>query len=242
MMVQVELEVKSIELSGLVLGYKGMPNLTLPISTEFKGPGIHALVGGNGAGKSTLIRTILGLQDGVEGEVLYGGDKVRTLNYSEKASIFSFVGSTPPKSSGLKVKEVLNLAVEMSRSNIAPDVFMSIIKSWSLQNLLSRRLDTLSDGQASRVMFARAETQGASWMFLDEPTAFLDIPARKQLISMLKEFSQNKSVIIATHDLHALAELNPIGVYEVGDFGLKTLTSAGKTESELVVHWEEKLG
>ena len=211
-----------IELSGLVLGYKGMPDLTSHIHKSFNGPGIYAFVGRNGSGKSTLLRTILGLQSSVAGEVFIGemndGVSVKSLSFEKRA-------------------QVLQLANDMSSVGSGRD-----IELWGLEDLMNRRLDTLSDGQALRVMFARASAQGASWILLDEPTAFLDIPSRKKLVQMLKEFSKTRGIIIATHDLHSLAEMRPVGVSEVCGFGLKDLEIKADTNEELVDKWEEALG
>jgi|TARA_B110000459_G_C16623201_1_gene503164 iron complex transport system ATP-binding protein len=232
---------KVIELSGLILGYKGMPDLTSHIHKSFNGPGIYAFVGRNGSGKSTLLRTILGLQSSVAGEVFIGemndGVSVKSLSFEKRAQIFAYVESTPPKTSGLRVAEVLQLANDMSSVGSGRD-----IELWGLENLMNRRLDTLSDGQALRVMFARASAQGASWILLDEPTAFLDIPSRKKLVQMLKEFSKTRGIIIATHDLHSLAEMQPVGVSEVCGFGLKDLEIKADSNEELVDKWEEDLG
>ena len=231
---------KIIELKGLVLGYRGMRDLTPPLYKSFEGPGIHAVVGRNGSGKSTLLKTILGLQHGAKGEVMIGeqnkGVRIDSLSLDQRAQLFAYVESTPPKTSGLRVEEVLDLAKEMSFKGGKSEVDL-----WELQDLLGRRLDTLSDGQALRVMLARASAQGASWILLDEPTAFLDIPARRKLITMLGEFSITRGVVIATHDLHALAEMSPVGVHEVGVLGLKDLETKAESKEKLVAKWERDL-
>jgi ABC-type cobalamin/Fe3+-siderophores transport system ATPase subunit len=105
----------------------------------------------------------------------------------------SYVPSKPPSQVGLKVQEVLALSGEVSR---AADLHAAL-KPW-----LGQRMTELSDGQAQQVMVARAMLQTETWVMMDEPTAFLDVHAQRQLWSMLRvHLGGGGGVFLATHDL-----------------------------------------
>lgn len=195
----------ALVLTGVVPGYGKRRGLTAPMDAVFAGSGIHAIIGRNGQGKSTLIRTMAGLQPAMAGRVALGGDSLADLSVAERAERIAFVDSTPPRGSGLTVGEVLMLA--------RPDVGEPACRAWleriGARDWWSARIAELSDGQAQRVMVARAALQGAKWLILDEPTAFLDVPAREDLMVLLGEMAASGlALMLATHDLHLLAN-NP---------------------------------
>ena len=72
-----------------------------------------------------------------------------------------------------------------------------------VEHMSERRVETLSDGEAQRVMIARALAQDTPVILLDEPTAFLDLPNRYELCTLLSRLAhdENKSIIFSTHEL-----------------------------------------
>jgi iron complex transport system ATP-binding protein len=185
----------SIEMKELVIGYRNAPPLNSPFSGRFEGAGIHLVAGRNGSGKSTLIRTLAGLQPLVSGSILWGGDDLSQIASKERGEGMAFMASTPPRTSGLRVEEVLEL---MQPSLEFRD---RTLQQVGAQEWLDRRLSSLSDGQAQRVMLARALLQNTPWIALDEPTAFLDAPSRTAMWKTLLQLSElGVGLILASHD------------------------------------------
>lgn len=218
-----------IEMDSLVLGYNAASPLNEPFSDVLQGAGIHLVIGRNGAGKSTLIRTLAGLQPPLKGSVMWEGRLLSKSTAQERGEGMAFMASTPPRTSGLRVAEVLDL---MSPSNALRDQTLRQVggESW-----LDRRLSSLSDGQAQRVMLARALLQQTPWMVLDEPTAFLDAPSRTALWETLLELSQTGvGMILASHDFRFLQGRDELAsVHAMGLMGWQALN-----RSEPAADWE----
>lgn len=221
-----------IKMDRLVLGYSSKHPLNEPFSDRFEGAGIHLVVGRNGAGKSTLIRTLAGLQSPVMGSIKWGERLLSESSAIERGEGMAFMASTPPRTSGLRVSEVLNL---MSPSAEFRD---RTLKQVGAELWLDRRLSSLSDGQAQRVMLARALLQNTPWIALDEPTAFLDAPSRTALWqTMLSLSTTGVGMILASHDfgfLQGRPELS--SVHAMCSDGWKVLDRLGSA-----VDWESDL-
>lgn len=170
---------------------------------------LTALLGPNGAGKSTLLRTVCGLQSPLAGRVDLDGSDLRTLSPSQVARKVSVVlteridpgmlrvvdlvalGRTPHLSAGARMTGADHTAVDAAMSSV------------NITHLAHRPITELSDGQRQRVMVARALAQGPQLLVLDEPTSFLDVPSRVELMDILARLarSENIAVLISTHEL-----------------------------------------
>jgi len=165
------------------------------------------VVGRNGAGKSTLLHTVSGLLSSTEGQVRVGGRPVHAIDARERAQWISLVTSTPPKPAGLTVADVVALGAkaggrELDAASLRAELEVAGIAQWAKMSL-----DTLSDGMAQRVMVARAGVQSKSVMLLDEPTAFLDLVGREDVMSQVGRWKGDERILmVATHDLVAVAE------------------------------------
>jgi len=164
------------------------------------------VVGRNGAGKSTLLQTVMGLQTAPCGSVTLGGKSVVSMSPRERASRMALVTSTPPRHAGITVRETLMLALRAGgRSGhtdaVEVDMELAGISGWA-----DRRLDTLSDGMAQRVMVVRAAIQSRQVLVLDEPTAFLDVIGKEDVLLQLNRLrAAGRTIILSTHDLAAVA-------------------------------------
>lgn len=225
---------KGFVLTDLVPGYGKGQGLTSPVNAIFAGAGIHAIIGRNGQGKSTLIRTMAGLQAPVAGQVVLDGLPITRMTAADRAARIAFVDSTPPRGSGLTVGEVLGLA--------RPDVTAGECRAWleriGAPDWWPVRIAELSDGQAQRVMVARAALQGTNWLVLDEPTAFLDVPAREDLMALLGEMAEaGLALLLATHDLHLLQNNPQVkSLHLMNRNGLQPLPTAASVKD-----WENAL-
>lgn len=219
---------------GYAEGRRVQKPLTPPIDARWTGAGLHAIIGRNGQGKSTLIRIAAGLQAPLSGEVLLGEKPLRKLSASVRAEQVAFVDSTPPRGSGLTVGEALLLARPHRNEGAAREWLARL----GAEDWWGARLAELSDGQAQRVMVVRAALQGTPWLVLDEPTAFLDIPAREALLRLLGEMADlGLALLLATHDIHLLAESPQLqSLHLMTPAGLHALNCRGSVKD-----WEKSL-
>lgn len=167
-----------------------------------------ALVGRNGIGKSTLLRTIAKLQPILSGQIDITGQSIETVGLSVFARLVSFIPAEPVHSPNTTVADFVSLArypyhgwFDSLNSNDEQAIENSLIAV----NMLSykhRFIDRLSDGERQRAMIAFAIAQDTPIILMDEPTAFLDLPNKFEVIRLLKEQSKlGKTVILSTHDL-----------------------------------------
>lgn len=161
---------------------------------------VHLLIGRNGSGKSSLLRAMAGLQSVHSGRIDVDGTDMHSASHDERAQRVAYVASTPPRSSQLKVGEVLQLAAAVGEDAHAMLCQLGEAGWWK------RKLDSLSDGEAQRVMFARALLQRAPWVLMDEPTAFLDVPSKRVFWEQLRHAAaRGQQLVLATHDYEYIA-------------------------------------
>ena len=208
----------SLALNKATIGYRGASPLLREISFAWEAGGIHLLLGRNGAGKSTLIRTLAGLMDPMAGDVLIAEESILSLSSKERAKRMAYVHSTPPRTSELKVGEVLQLMGGEEAE------VRSVLEDFGEGSWWDRPLSTLSDGEAQRVMFARCILQRTDWILLDEPSAFLDALARKRFWNHVEHAAQlGRGILVATHDFMEITDRIIASVTMVSSQGLKKL-------------------
>ena len=175
---------------------------------------VVGLLGCNGAGKTTLVRTATRSLRPDSGRVDVAGRSVQSLSRRELASRVATVpqdvhvpfpfragelvlmGRTPYQSAfGFESAADLELAREaMAEVGIA--------------HLADRRVDALSGGERQLVLFARALTQRPDWLLLDEPTAFLDLAHRVDLLGVVRNFARlGGGALVVSHDLGLAARV-----------------------------------
>ena len=167
------------------------------------------LLGPNGAGKSTLLRTLAGMQPPIAGEVKLLEDDIYKLPPQELAKRLSLV-LTEKIDVGMLSAYAL---VTMGRypytdwwgklSSEDENIINWAIKSVGAVNLAQRNVSELSDGERQKIMIARALAQSPMVMLLDEPTAFLDLPRRVEIMQLLRQLARdtNQAILLSTHDL-----------------------------------------
>jgi iron complex transport system ATP-binding protein len=167
------------------------------------------LIGPNGAGKSTLMRTLAGMQAPLEGAVRLGEDDVRGLPPRELAQRLSLVLTERVEAAGMRAAELVALGRQPYTGWLgeldAQDerVVQHSLRQVGAAELAQRPLDELSDGERQKVMIARALAQEPAVMLLDEPTAFLDLPRRAEIMAMLRRLAREtgRAILLSTHDL-----------------------------------------
>jgi len=167
-----------------------------------------ALIGRNGTGKSTLLKSMIGLIPLLKGNCYLDGVSLNHYTIQQRAKVISYVSSQVSQLPSLSVRELVSLGRMphtgwMGRfSGEDNKLVKKALTEVNMQHLIDRRLDQLSDGERQSALIARAFVQDTPLMVLDEPTAFLDIPNKYELIRLLSQFrNQGKSIVYSTHDL-----------------------------------------
>ena len=199
-------------LENLCTGYRSR-HRTHPVSTGLCGtlaPGaLTCLLGTNGAGKSTLLRTMAGLAEPLAGRVCIDGVPIDSLPPEERARRVAVVLTGRPETDYLHVGELVALgrtpytgfSGRLSEADRA--VVRRALRLAAIEDMERRPVRTLSDGECQRAMVARALAQSTPAILLDEPTAFLDFPAKKGLFSLLARLAhtERKAILVSTHDV-----------------------------------------
>lgn len=167
------------------------------------------LLGPNGAGKSTLLRTIAGVQSPLAGDVLLNGAPVHRLNPSELARRLSIVLTERAEVGMLTGYALVALGRYpytdwMGRLTAQDEAVVHwAVTAVGAQDIAPRFVHELSDGERQKLMIARALAQEPALMILDEPTAFLDLPRRVEIMHLLRNLAREtgRSILLSTHDL-----------------------------------------
>ena len=164
------------------------------------------IVGESGSGKSTLLNVISGLDTYEEGEMYINGKE--TSHYSEedmqdyRRKYISNIFQSFNIINSYTVKQNVELALVVSgRDSVdSRKRLKEILKKTGLWELRNRRASKLSGGQKQRVAIARALVQDTPIIVCDEPTGNLDSENSKEIFKLLKEVSEDKLVIVVTHN------------------------------------------
>lgn len=169
---------------------------------------IVTIIGENGAGKSTLLRTIAGFLPIIYGTVLIDEIELSTIPKKELSKKISVLLTDKIHSDFMTCFDVIStgryaytngLGLLSSDDKEAIDNALIATDTKDLKDTL---FDKLSDGQKQRVMLARAICQNPEIIILDEPTSFLDIGYKIEIMSILKDLSEKGITVIMTmHDL-----------------------------------------
>jgi ABC-2 type transport system ATP-binding protein len=158
-----------------------------------------ALLGPNGAGKSTAISILLGLQRPQEGEVSVLGTDPRSAMVSGRVGAMLQVGGGSGLPHGVKVGALVAMTSRLYRR---PAPIEHTLARAGLTSLADRATQRLSGGQAQRVRFALAIAGNPDLVFLDEPTAAMDVEGRRAFWAMMRDFAEEgRTVVFATHHL-----------------------------------------
>ena len=203
-----------ITLKDLTLGYKSRTLLS-EVSTEFPAGTLTSLIGRNGTGKSTLLRAIAGLNPSYSGEIRLDGHDIRELSPGARAKLLAFVSTQRTRIQSMRCVDAVaagrapytDWTGRMRRED--EEAVMKALDYLGMAGFAQRTLDTMSDGECQRVMIARALAQDTPIILLDEPTSFLDMPGRYDLVELLGRLAreQGKCILFSTHELDIATEM-----------------------------------
>ncbi|PJZ44518.1 ABC transporter ATP-binding protein [Leptospira brenneri] len=169
------------------------------VNWEVKEGEIHALLGPNGAGKTTLINLICGIVSPSGGEVNVDGFNI--IDDFKKTR--SFIGLVPQELS-VHAFETVWASVSFTRGLYGkpanPKYIEEVLKSLSLWDKKDQRIMTLSGGMKRRVLIAKALSHEPKILFLDEPSAGVDVELRKDMWKIVESLRKNGvTIILTTH-------------------------------------------
>jgi len=203
-----------LELQQVDIGYAtggSMPvTLANQLSLAVRTGEIIGLIGRNGCGKSTLLRTLVRLQSPLKGKILVNGHDISSIPRLEFARAVGFVSTENVNIQHITVTELVSLGrfpyTNWIGSFSADDsaAVSKAIELAGIPHLRKKYLHELSDGERQKTMIARVLAQDTQVVVLDEPTAFLDLPNRYELLRLLNELAHEngKTILYSTHDLN----------------------------------------
>lgn len=173
-----------------------------------------AVIGRNGIGKSTLLRSIIGLQPFYGGTVMINGENLTEIPRLELARRIGYISTEIIRVSNMTVYDLVALGRFPHTNWIgridgrSREAITSAIEKTGLSKLSDRYINELSDGERQRVMVARVLAQDADIMVMDEPSAFLDLPGKYEIMNLIRNLSRSgKTVIFSTHDINIALRL-----------------------------------
>ena len=197
----------SIGLVDLAVAYNGR-RVVDGVSMHIEPRTWVALIGPNGAGKSTLLRAVANLVP-FAGQIDIGGMPTSEMTRRQLSELVAFLPQRPVMPEGVTVADY----VAIGRTPYIPywgtealhdrEIIAGVLERLELTTLADRQIDTLSGGEAQRVVLARALTQQSEILLLDEPTSALDVGHQQQVLELIDELrsEQGLTVLSALHDL-----------------------------------------
>lgn len=187
-----------------------------PFSIQAAKSELIALIGRNGIGKSTLLRSLAGLQKPIEGSISLLDKPLSAYSRKELASLVSFVSAEPVRVVNLTVFDLVALGrfpytgLFGGLSKVDEELVYEALAMVGLTDFTHRTIDRLSDGERQRAMIARSLAQNTQLIIFDEPTAFIDLPSKYEVVMLLRRLAheRGKTIIFSTHDLNIALHLS----------------------------------
>jgi len=202
----------AIEATGLSVGYRsrgGSRAVLADLDFAVQPGELVCLLGPNGIGKSTLLRTISRIQPPLAGRIRLGGVDLGGITQHQLARLLGVVLTERVQIGAMPAYRVVELGryahLDWAGRLTAADheVVRWAIRAVGAEHLAHRDSSELSDGERQRIMIARALAQEPAVLLLDEPTAFLDVPSRVDLMGLLRTLARREgiAVVVSSHDL-----------------------------------------
>jgi len=219
-----------LKVNHLSCGHENTPLLS-DLNFEINAGELICLMGPNGCGKTTLIKTLGGLKDPIKGEVLINGKNIFDYSSKELSRLISFLLTNKISIPEISVFELLvigraphnNFLGRLGTKDLT--ILQRVMDELGINELAHKKFDELSDGQKQKVLLGRTLVQDTPIIFLDEPTTFLDISKKMQMIKVLKNYCSkyNKAIVFSSHDWDLVLEMaNKTWIFKEGDSLLQT--------------------
>ena len=171
---------------------------------------ITSIIGPNGSGKATLLKSLSRCLKPKEGDILYQGKPLQDYRTRELAKNIALLPQTPQIPMDDTVYDLVcrgrfphtNWMGQLDKQD--KHVVQWAIEATQLQNLMHREISTLSGGERQRAFIAMSLAQEPRLLFLDEPTAHLDIAHQFEILELIKELNRDMKIdiVMVLHDLN----------------------------------------
>lgn len=195
-----------IELRSISGGYDGKPQLS-DLSLTIPEQSITTIIGPNGCGKSTLLRIISGLHTPYSGEVRINGQVNATIGAKDLAKLISFLPQNRNPANIQVESLVLHgrfpyMGYPRRYRNEDRKAALDAMEWAGVTHLRKRSVATLSGGERQKVYIAMLLAQGTPIVLMDEPTSYLDISHKFDVIHLVQQMKQaGKTVVMVLHEL-----------------------------------------
>ena len=208
----------------LTVGYDGVP-LIHDITVDIARGEIVTLIGPNGSGKSTILKSITRQLRMIGGQVFIESEALRKLSYKNLSTRMAVVLTERMKPELMTCRDIVatgrypytgRLGILSAEDEVKVEEAMAAVHALELRN---RDFNAISDGQRQRVLLARAICQEPEIIILDEPTSFLDIRHKLQLLSILRKMAKEKgiTVIMSLHEIDLAEKISDKIICVKGD-------------------------
>ncbi|MBT8110391.1 MAG: ABC transporter ATP-binding protein [Gammaproteobacteria bacterium] len=221
-------------------GFQALKNVSLAINKSE----IFALLGPNGAGKTTLINIVCGITRLTEGKVLVDGDDI-VSDFRQTRAKIGLVPQEMPTESFETVWNTCRFSRGLFGKAANSDHLEKVLKSLSLWDRKDTKSMELSGGMKRRVLIAKALAHEPEILFLDEPTAGVDVELRQDMWNVVKSLrKEGVTVILTTHYIEEAEQLaDRVGVINNGEIILvedkkKLMREMGKKQLMLNLYEE----
>ena len=209
----------------MTVGYGKTP-LIRQIGIHVRAGEIVTLIGPNGAGKSTILRSVIRQLGLLEGTVYLDGMPMKGMGEREIAKRMSILMTERIRPELMTCEDVVGtgrypytgrMGILTAEDRGKVREAMELVHAW---DLASRDFSQISDGQKQRILLARAICQDPSVIVLDEPTSFLDIRHKLELLTILKDLVRRKkvAVLMSLHELDLAQKLSDYIVCVKGEY------------------------
>ncbi len=197
-----------LELQHLFVGYNKKPVIS-DLCVEIPKGEIIALIGPNGAGKSTILKSLSRNLPMIGGRVVLDGKDLTTYSYKELSCKMAVILTDRIKAELMTCRDIVSTGryPYTGRLGILTDederIVTEAMEAVHAAGIGSKDFNAISDGQRQRILLARAICQEPEIILLDEPTSFLDVRHKLELLSLLTSMARKKNITVIT-SLHEI--------------------------------------
>lgn len=215
------------------------------VSLTFGETGLVFLLGKSGSGKSTLLNICGGLDAPTEGEIIVKGRSSKDFSQSDfdsyRNTFVGFIFQEYNILNEFSVEDNVALALELQGRPKNKDAINALLAEVDLVGFAKRKPNQMSGGQKQRIAIARALVKSPQIIMADEPTGALDSNTGRQVFETLKKLSQDKLVIVVSHD-REFAETYGDRIIELKDGKVISDVTKGKEPQQTLSANVQSLG